>query len=121
MGIVIAVGGPPHSGKSVFLNSLYDHLLQFVGDQVFKEPVCPDGEGKWFAEADPAITSRLRKKYPFTDEFLRIKLQAISGLAKNKKRVLLDLGGKRTDENRMLLEQSDLLLIVSSQTSEFAP
>lgn len=120
MGIVIAVGGPPHSGKSVFLNSLHDHLLGFVGDQVFKEPVCPDGEGKWSAEADPDIAAQLRRKYPFSEEFLRIKLQGISGLAKSKELLLLDLGGKRTDENRLLLEQADLLLIVSAQESEFS-
>ena len=121
VGSVIAVGGSPHSGKTVFLNALHDALLAKIGDKAFKEPVCPDGEGKWAAESDPEIVQRIRKKYPFSDEFMAIKLPGIAGLASNKQLVLLDLGGKRTTHNAKILEYSTDLLILSSNLEEFAP
>jgi CRISPR-associated protein Csx3 len=51
-GAVIAVGGPPHSGKSVFLAELYRQLLQRQPSGVFLQRACPDGEGMWSNEAD---------------------------------------------------------------------
>jgi len=79
VGCVIAVGGPPHSGKTVFLNALHDAWLAKIGDQAFNEPVCPDGEGKWAAESEPEIVQRIRKKHPFSEEFMSIKLPGKSG------------------------------------------
>ena len=44
-GRVIAIGGPPHSGKSVFLAELYRQLLQRQPTGVFLQRACPDGVG----------------------------------------------------------------------------
>ena len=117
-GQVIAVGGPPHSGKSVFLNALNQRLHQRMGDRVFLEPVCPDGEGKWAAEAEPELVQRIRKKYEFSPEFLHQKIQAIENLGRNKPLVLLDLGGKRSVENAQILARSTGLMILSSEVAE---
>jgi CRISPR-associated protein Csx3 len=119
-GQVIAVGGPPHSGKSVFLNTLHQRLHQRMGDRVFLEPVCPDGEGKWVAEAEPEVVQRIRKKYEFSPEFLHQKIQAIENLGRNKPLVLLDLGGKRSVENAQILARSTSLMILSSDSDEVA-
>ena len=117
-GQVIAVGGPPHSGKSVFLNVLHQRLHERMGDRVFLEPVCPDGEGKWAAEAEPDVVRRIRKKYEFSPEFLTQKIQAIENLGRNKPLVLLDLGGKRSVENAQILARSTGLIILSSRIVE---
>ncbi len=119
-GQVIAVGGPPHSGKSVFLNTLHQMLDQRMGNRVFLEPVCPDGEGKWVAEAKPEVVQRIRKKYEFSPEFLTQKLQSIENLGRNKPLVLLDLGGKRSVENAQILARSTGLMILSSDSDEVA-
>jgi CRISPR-associated protein Csx3 len=117
-GQVIAVGGPPHSGKSVFLYTLHQMLHQRMGDRVFLEPVCPDGEGKWAAEAEPDVVQRIRKKYEFSLEFLNQKIQSIENLGRNKPLVLLDLGGKRSAENAQILARSTGLMILSSDADE---
>ena len=117
-GQVIAVGGPPHSGKSVFLNALHQCLDKRMGDRVFLEPVCPDGEGKWAAEAEPDVVRRIRKKYEFSPEFLTQKLQAIGNFGRNTPLVLLDLGGRRSFENAQILERSTGLIILSSSEPE---
>jgi CRISPR-associated protein Csx3 len=119
-GQVIAVGGPPHSGKSVFLNALHQWLHERMGDRVFLEPVCPDGEGKWAAEAELDVVRRIRKKYEFTPEFLTQKLQSIENLGRNKPLVLLDLGGKRSFENAQILARSTGLIILSSEMTEIS-
>ncbi|MGI0494454.1 hypothetical protein ACN4EG_21935 [Alkalinema pantanalense CENA528] len=120
-GRVIAVGGPPHSGKSVFLNALHNALLQQMGDRVFLERACPDGEGKWSAEADPQLVQQLRQKSNFSPEFMQMKLFGIENLGRNKSLVLLDLGGRRSPENAAILAKATDLIILSSQPSEFAP
>lgn len=120
-GRVIAIGGPPHSGKSVFLNPLHNALLQQLGDQVFLERACPDGEGKWSAEAAPELVQQIRQKATFSPEFMQIKLAGITTLARNKTLVLIDLGGKRSPENAAILARSTDLIILSADPAEFTP
>jgi CRISPR-associated protein Csx3 len=120
-GHVIAVGGPPHSGKSVFLNALHNLLLQQIGDRAFLERGCPDGEGKWSAEAAPALVQQIRQKGTFSPEFMQVKLPGITTLGRNKTLVLIDLGGKRSPENAEILARSTDLIILSADPKEFAP
>jgi CRISPR-associated protein Csx3 len=117
-GQVIAVGGPPHSGKSVFLNALHNAMIKQVGDRVFLERVCPDGEGKWSSESDPTVVKKIRKKYEFTPEFLDLKLRSVAHLGQTKPLILLDLGGKRSVENAQILARSTALMILSSDEVE---
>ena len=91
-----------------------------MGDRVFLEPVCPDGEGKWAAEADPDVVRRIRKKYEFLPEFLTQKLQAIDNFGRNTPLVLLDLGGRRSVENAQILARSTGLIILSSEMEELS-
>jgi CRISPR-associated protein Csx3 len=120
-GRVIAIGGPPHSGKSVFLNPLHNALLQQLGDQVFLERGCPDGEGKWSAEAAPDLVRQIRQKATFSPEFMQIKLSSIIALGRKKPLVLIDLGGKRSPENAAILARSTDLIILSATPAEFTP
>ena len=115
----IAIGGPPHSGKSVFIAALYRQLLK-QSNRVFLQRACPDGEGMWSSEADPTIVQSIRKKGQFSEEFVLGTLRAVEQLGQNPRFsiVLLDLGGKRTAENAEILQRSDFLILLSSEPRE---
>jgi CRISPR-associated protein Csx3 len=117
-GIVVAVGGPPHSGKSVFLAELYRQLLAIRPASVFLQRACPDGEGMWSAESDPAVVKEIRRKGSFSREFMLFTLKAIENLGKRFPIILIDLGGRRTAENAEILKRSTHLIILSSKEEE---
>jgi len=116
--MVVAIGGPPHSGKSVFLAELYRQLLTRKTSGVFLQRACPDGEGMWSAETDPALVAEIRKKGAFSQEFMDFTLRSIENLGKAFPLILLDLGGRRTAENAEILKRSTHLIILSSKEEE---
>src|SRR3990167_3520743 len=105
-GMVVAVGGPPHSGKSVFLAELYRQLLARRPSGTFLQRACPDGEGMWSAESDPALVKEIRRKGSFSQAFMLFTLKSIENLGAGMPRVLIDLGGLRTAENAEILKRS---------------
>lgn len=120
-GMVVAIGGPPHSGKSVFLAELYRQLLLRRSSGVFLQRACPDGEGMWSAESDPSLVKEIRTKGTFSEEFVSFVLRGIENLGKVFKILLLDLGGRRTAENAEILRRSTHLIILSSKEEEDEP
>ena len=110
VGMVIAAGGPPHSGKSVFLAELYRQLLARRSTGVFLQRACPDGEGMWSAEADPAIVKEIRSKGNFDPAFMMFTLQAIGALGTRFPIVLVDLGGRRSAQNAEILARCTHLI-----------
>jgi CRISPR-associated protein Csx3 len=116
--MVVAVGGPPHSGKSVFLAELYRQLLARKPSGTFLQRACPDGEGMWSAESDPALVAEIRRKGKFLAEFVAFTLNAIENLGRNMPRVLLDLGGIRSAENAEILRRCTHCIILSSKENE---
>ena len=117
-GRTVAIGGPKHSGKSVFISTLYQQLLAHHPDQVFREAACPDGEGMWSAESDPAIVAKIRQKGQFSPEFVNHTLRSIESLGKRFPLLLVDLGGQRTAENAEILKRCTHLIILSSVLAE---
>jgi CRISPR-associated protein Csx3 len=119
-GAVIAVVGPPHSGKSVFLAELYRQLLQRQSTGIFLHRACPDGEGMWSSEAQPDRVAAIRRKGAFSPEFVELTLSAIERLGQNPQfsLVLLDLGGRRTAENAEILRRSTHCFILSADPQE---
>jgi CRISPR-associated protein Csx3 len=116
-GIVVAVGGPPHSGKSVFLAELYRQLLaRRPSGFVFLQRVAPDGEGMWSNEARPEVV--IRRKGAFSQEFMLFILKSIENLGRVFPLVLLDLGGKRTAENVEILKRATHFILISSKLEE---
>ncbi|OHA09203.1 MAG: hypothetical protein A3B37_01545 [Candidatus Sungbacteria bacterium RIFCSPLOWO2_01_FULL_59_16] len=120
-GMVVAVGGPPHSGKSVFLAELYRQLLARKPSGVFLQRACPDGEGMWSAESDPTLVAEIRRKGSFSGEFMSFVLKGIENLGRAFPILLLDLGGRRTAENAEILLRSTHLLVLSSKEEEDKP
>lgn len=123
LGRAIAFVGPPHSGKSVFLAELYRQLLanEKVGDKAFLQRACPDGEGMWSAEADQALVKQLRQKGSFDEPTMNFFIQSIRGLRKNKPIVLVDCGGRRSNQNAVILQECSDAIILSSKPEEFEP
>lgn len=120
-GVVVAVGGPPHSGKSVFLAELYRQLLARKSSGTFLQRACPDGEGMWSAESDPALVKEIRRKGSFSQAFMLFTLKSIENLGAGMPRVLIDLGGLRTAENAEILKRSTHLIVLSSKEEECDP
>lgn len=116
--LVIAVGGPPHSGKSVFLAELYRQLLTLNPGAVFLQRGCPDGEGMWSAESDPELAQAIRNKGAFTPAFCGWVGDAIAGLKRGFAITLIDLGGKRLSPNDQILAASTHLIVLSSKDDE---
>lgn len=117
---VVAIGGPPHSGKSVFLAALY-RAIQALRPQnfVFLQRMCPDGEGMWSQESDPEVVREIRRKGKFAPSFLTTYLPQLQGLALmgNFRVVLADLGGvspRESAENAEILAASTHLLLLCS-------
>lgn len=67
-GIKIVVGGPPHSGKSVFIEGLMANLDR---SKTFSFSAAPDGEGAWLQKHyDNPDVVKWRRKGKFTSEFV---------------------------------------------------
>lgn len=121
IGMVIAVGGPPHSGKSVFLAELYRQLLARRPAGAFLQRACPDGEGMWSAESDPALVKEIRRKGNFDAGFMLFTLQAIEALGTRFPIVLVDLGGRRSAQNAEILARCSHQVVLSSKEEENKP
>jgi CRISPR-associated protein Csx3 len=115
---VIAVVGPPHSGKTVFLDLLDRELRALLGlhayaQSVFFASAAPDGEGKWFHEIAPERATRLRQKRLFTDRFSELTAQGLITLGPKKRLVLVDCGGRIDRKQLSILQACSHALIVS--------
>jgi len=121
---VVALVGPPHSGKSVFLNALRVAIRKWKPElfqrDFFIVRACPDGEGDWFADisADEAMT--FRYKGSFTDEFVNKICTQLNALKKQKSLLLVDCGGKIDKKNQAILNLCTHAIIVSSDPHAFA-
>jgi len=96
----IAIGGPPHSGKSVLTYSLTQILrAQQVDHYVLR--ACPDGEGDWSQETPPESVRLLRNKGQFTETFVAYVARR---LTERHLPLLVDLGGRPTPEQEVLFD-----------------
>lgn len=118
----VAFVGPPHSGKSVLMRTIHNALRTTLPAEQFQRQVflfraCPDGEGNWFGEVpiDRALT--LRHKAPWNQEFAEQICAHLEGLAKSKKLVLVDFGGKIDRYTQQILNRCSHAVIVSHHPS----
>lgn len=96
------VAGPPHSGKSVFLQGLCENLPR---DSRYLFRACPDGEGTWLQNHyDRPDVVALRRKGQFTKEMVDWYCQSLAGCAMASI-ILVDIGGRPSDENSRILTE----------------
>lgn len=106
----IAIGGPPHSGKSVLTYGLTQLLReQHIDHYVLR--ACPDGEGDWSNEATPETVQAIRQKGQFSESFVQNVCQALHG---RHLPLLVDVGGRPTPQDEPIFRQCTHLIIISS-------
>jgi|YNPMSStandDraft_2_1061718.scaffolds.fasta_scaffold08339_3 CRISPR-associated protein Csx3 len=113
----IAIVGPPHSGKSVFLQKIKEMLTAKIeyNDDFFIFRACPDGEGNWSGEINQELRDAIREKKVFDDDFPQITASQINELRKTKKLVFVDCGGIIDKKNQIIMSACNAAIIISSQ------
>ena len=106
----IIVGGPPHSGKSVLTYSLTQALRQrHVEHYVLR--ACPDGEGDWNMEAEPATVRLLRNKGQYTDAFVT---RVCRDLERRHLPLLVDVGGRPTADQEHIFRYCTHAVLIAA-------
>lgn len=116
-GKVVAVIGPPHSGKSIFIAELFLQLLSLRPTSVFLQRANPDGEGMWFVESSPEVAEALRRKGQYSEEFMKFISNAIGQLGKTFPLVLLDVGGRQDEKSASILSMATHVILLAPDQS----
>jgi CRISPR-associated protein Csx3 len=121
----IAVGGPPHSGKSVLISVLRSLLPR---EKYVIVEGAPDGEGitGWAHEADPELVRAVRRKGKFLEEFMEWVVDSV----RNSRMpiILVDLGGmlvaedgsfsptgqRLTSQNERIVRECDGIIVIAN-------
>ena len=116
--MVILVGGPPHSGKTVFIDALISKLPR---DKTTTVRACPDGESFWSNGINQIVTMGLRRKGPFSKWFLDRKRKEILEAKEKFDIVIVDVGGKldALDKKVFIEERLCDKCIIVSQREDF--
>jgi len=115
-GIKIVIGGPPHSGKSVFIEALTQNLDK---DNTFSFSAAPDGEGPWLQRHydDPEVV-KFRQKGKFTTEFVADRKKKIRDW--DGPLMIIDVGGRTSEENAQMIEGATHAIILAGDLSKVA-
>ena len=97
----VALGGPPHSGKSVLAYSLTQALRARDVPHYLLRAYPPDYEGDWFFVAEPETVRHLRLKGASSAAWLPLLQRDI---AARHLPLLVDVGGLPTPEQETLLD-----------------
>ncbi len=98
----VAIGGPPHSGKSVLAYSLTRALRARSIPHYLLRAYPPDGEGDWFLEGEPDLVRHLRIKGAASDRWLPLLRQDV---ARRHLPLIVDMGGLPTPEQESILDE----------------
>lgn len=125
MAIKVAIGGPPHSGKTVLMGLIRSLLPR---DMFMVIEAAPDGEGitGWSAEADADLVKAVRRKGEFLPQFVSWVVESVRNSTMPV--TLVDLGGmlldeagnfsptgvKMTAENERILGKCDYLIVIAN-------
>lgn len=101
--------GPPHSGKTVMINSLYRLLTT---DRVQTIRANADGEGYWAGGVDMKTVNTVRAKGDNTEAEFAEWTQTIHDAKADI--VLVDIGGKLQDDKVSLFKAADSFVVLCS-------
>ncbi len=113
----VIVCGPPQSGKSCLREGLKQAITGIQGAPYpYVITACPDGEGAWFSDAaqrDPELARQLKEAYKtkFTPEFAAKAASWVRSA--NTPLNIIDVGGRITDENRVIMREATHAVILS--------
>lgn len=97
----IAIGGPPHAGKSVLCFSL-TQALRRRQVQHYVLRAAPDGEGDWANQADQSLVRAIRVKGSASPEWTE---RMCRDIARRHLPLIVDPGGKPTDWQEAIFDQ----------------
>lgn len=122
---VIAIVGPPNSGKSVLLGALYKTLQRRMPADEFQRGVflvraCPDGEGNWFSEIPQELAKTFRFKSQWDDVFVEQVCKNLDALVKTKRLLLVDVGRRIDRRNQQIFNRCTHAVIVSRDPAAIA-
>ncbi|MBD2677346.1 MULTISPECIES: CRISPR-associated protein Csx3 [Nostoc] len=121
----IVLCGFANTGKTCLRDGLKQALLQIPdAPESYFISGCPDGDGSWYSETarrDPDLAAQLKAQYKagFTPEFAKLKAQEVRGI--NTPIFVFDIGGKISDENRLIMAEASHAVILVKDESEIAP
>ena len=115
-GIKIVIGGPPQSGKSVFIEALTQNLVK---DSTFSFGAAPDGEGPWLQRHynDPKVV-KFRQKGKYSPEYVAKNDEEISNW--KGPLMLIDIGGRIDEYNAQMIKGATHAIVLSNDLSKVA-
>ncbi|MFN6559460.1 MAG: CRISPR-associated protein Csx3 [Nostoc sp. ChiSLP01] len=123
--IKLVLCGFANTGKTCFRDGLKQALLQIPdAPESYFISGCPDGDGSWYSETarrDPDLAAELKAQYKagFTPEFANLKAQEVRGI--NTPLFVFDIGGKISDENRLIMKEATHAMILVKDEAEVEP
>ena len=112
----VAIGGPPHSGKSVLAYSLSKELrARQIAHYVLR--AFPDGEGDWANEAVQALVRRIRIKGSVTPEWIQHICRDIS---RRHLPLIVDMGGQPTEWQEAVLDYCTHTILLTRDRASHA-
>lgn len=118
----VVLCGFANTGKSCFREGLKRAILQIPeAPDSYVISGCPDGDGSWYCETarrDPELAQQLKKEYKakFTPEFAQLKAHEIKVI--NTPLLVFDVGGKISDENRLIMAEATHAVILANSEQE---
>ena len=122
----LLIVGPPDSGKSVLSYQIFSTLVRDFPN-IYLQRSHWDGEGNWILELPKTATDEKREAFKLlnkgelTEEFFPYQGQAILNLRRQKRLVIVDVGGMVQPEKRSILKACTHYLIISSKAEEIEP
>ena len=111
--IKVVICGSPHSGKTVFVTSLYKMLPQKYTAIV---RACPDGEGVFSNNEEQEQILLTKRKGEMSEDYIeRVKNRIEKETAPI---VLIDVGGLRSKENEKIMEKCDAAVILDKSQED---
>ncbi len=122
--IKVVLCGPPQSGKSCLRDGLKRAILGNLGAPYpYVITACPDGEGSWHQEAyeNNELVAKECKRYnkaDVTPEFAKEAAKWVSSA--NQLINIIDVGGKISSENEIIMKPATHAVILSGDADKFA-
>lgn len=114
----VAIGGPPHSGKSVLTYNLTQALRAREVPHYVIRAYPPDGEGDWFQVGEQAFVRHVRVKGAQSEAWLPLLKRDV---VNRHLPLLVDMGGLPTEEQEALLDAcTHAILLTRDSTSHQA-